>query len=82
MYCMYKQLHPPSGIEHAVYCNLLSPTEQHLVIATVNVLQVYRLIDDVEASVGCGIIIVFVAMHKSSVYCLFPIKYINNFAGQ
>jgi cleavage and polyadenylation specificity factor subunit 1 len=48
MYAIYKQMHPPTGVEHCVYCNFLSTTELNLVIAAVNQIHVYRLNPDFE----------------------------------
>ena len=43
MYAFYKQLHPPTGVEHSVYCHFLSGQEKNLVTAGVNQLNVYKL---------------------------------------
>ncbi|XP_052231440.1 cleavage and polyadenylation specificity factor subunit 1-like isoform X1 [Dreissena polymorpha] len=51
MYAIYKQLHPPTGVEHCVYCNFLSGSEQNLVIAAVNQIHVYRLTPDTEQGI-------------------------------
>ncbi|XP_078335129.1 cleavage and polyadenylation specificity factor subunit 1-like isoform X2 [Crassostrea virginica] len=48
MYSIYKQTHPPTGIEHCVYCNFFNLTERNLVISAVNKLYVYRLNPDTE----------------------------------
>ncbi|XP_052818827.1 cleavage and polyadenylation specificity factor subunit 1-like isoform X2 [Mya arenaria] len=50
MYTVYKQLHPPTGVEHCLYCNFLNGQEQNLVIAAVNQIHVYRLNPEAEAS--------------------------------
>ncbi|XP_071959341.1 cleavage and polyadenylation specificity factor subunit 1-like [Antedon mediterranea] len=46
MYAMYKQTHPPTGIEHCVYCNFYNGDEESLLIADTNQLHVYRLSKD------------------------------------
>lgn len=51
MYSIYKQTHPPTGIEHCVYCNFFNTSERNLVIAAVNKLYVYRLNPDPEVGV-------------------------------
>ncbi|XP_060076994.1 cleavage and polyadenylation specificity factor subunit 1-like [Ylistrum balloti] len=48
MYALYKQTHPPTGIEHCVYCNFFNTSERNLVIAAVNQLDVYRLIPEID----------------------------------
>ncbi|XP_077982143.1 cleavage and polyadenylation specificity factor subunit 1-like [Glandiceps talaboti] len=50
MYALYKQIHPPTGIEHCLYCNFFSKDECNLVIAGANQLHVYSLHGDTEAS--------------------------------
>ncbi|XP_071082054.1 cleavage and polyadenylation specificity factor subunit 1-like [Haliotis cracherodii] len=50
MYSVYKQIHPPTGIEHCVYCNFFNSWEKNLVIAGVNQLHVYRLNSELEMS--------------------------------
>lgn len=50
MYAIYKQLHPPTGVEHCVYCNFFSSSEQNLVITAVNQIHVYRLSYENEVS--------------------------------
>ncbi|XP_063441861.1 cleavage and polyadenylation specificity factor subunit 1-like [Mytilus trossulus] len=52
MYSVYKQTHPPTGIEHCVYCNFFNTSERNLVIAAVNQLNVYRLNPDTEDDTG------------------------------
>lgn len=52
MYSVYKQTHPPTGIEHCVYCNFFNTSERNLVIAAVNQLYVYRLNPDTEDENG------------------------------
>ncbi|XP_043546870.1 cleavage and polyadenylation specificity factor subunit 1 isoform X1 [Chiloscyllium plagiosum] len=51
MYAVYRQAHPPTGIEFAIYCSFFSNTERNLVVAGTSQLQVYRLIHDAESSV-------------------------------
>ena len=50
MYAVYKQSHPPTGIEHCVYCNFFKSSESNLVVAAVNQIHVYRLNPDTEVS--------------------------------
>ena len=50
VFTLYKQIHPATGIELSIYCNLVHPTEKCLVVAGVNQLQVYKLAQD--CSVG------------------------------
>ncbi|CAH1778694.1 unnamed protein product [Owenia fusiformis] len=54
LYAIYKQPHPPTGIEMCVYCNFMSSREQNLVIAGTSQLHVYRLIGDGESATSKG----------------------------
>ncbi|XP_066019502.1 cleavage and polyadenylation specificity factor subunit 1-like [Pocillopora verrucosa] len=42
MYAIYKQTHPPTGIEHCVYCQFFSPAENNLVVAGTSQLRIYK----------------------------------------
>lgn len=48
MYCVYKETHPATGIEHCVHCHFFNSWEINLVIAGANQLLVYRLNSDPE----------------------------------
>uniref|UniRef100_A0A672NCQ9 Cleavage and polyadenylation specificity factor subunit 1 n=1 Tax=Sinocyclocheilus grahami TaxID=75366 RepID=A0A672NCQ9_SINGR len=48
MYAVYRQAHPPTAVEFAVYCNFISSQEKNLVVAATSQLYVYRIIYDVE----------------------------------
>ncbi|KAG1947438.1 cleavage and polyadenylation specificity factor subunit [Pimephales promelas] len=48
MYAVYRQAHPPTAVEFAVYCNFISSQEKNLVVAGTSQLYVYRIIYDVE----------------------------------
>ena len=50
LYGIYRQLHTPTGLEHCVYCNFFSTTQQNLVVAGSTEITVYRLNSDVEVS--------------------------------
>ncbi|XP_028673862.1 cleavage and polyadenylation specificity factor subunit 1 [Erpetoichthys calabaricus] len=50
MYAVYRQAHPPTAVEFAVYCNFFSSEEKNLVVAGTSQLYVYRLIHDVEST--------------------------------
>jgi hypothetical protein len=50
VYALYRQLHPVTGIEHCAYCNFIDIPEKNLVVAGTNLLQVYRLSSDSDAS--------------------------------
>uniref|UniRef100_F6RG92 Cleavage and polyadenylation specificity factor subunit 1 n=2 Tax=Ornithorhynchus anatinus TaxID=9258 RepID=F6RG92_ORNAN len=43
MYAVYKQAHPPTGLEFSMYCNFFSNAERNLVVAGTSQLYVYRL---------------------------------------
>lgn len=48
MYAVYKQAHPPTGLEFAMYCNFFCNSERNLVVAGTSQLYVYRLNRDAE----------------------------------
>ncbi|KAJ6661478.1 hypothetical protein lerEdw1_014387 [Lerista edwardsae] len=50
MYAVYKQAHPPTGLEFSMYCNFFSNAERNLVVAGTSQLYVYRLNHDSESS--------------------------------
>ncbi|XP_054972070.1 cleavage and polyadenylation specificity factor subunit 1 isoform X2 [Pan paniscus] len=49
MYAVYKQAHPPTGLEFSMYCNFFNNSERNLVVAGTSQLYVYRLNRDAEA---------------------------------
>ncbi|XP_053916543.1 cleavage and polyadenylation specificity factor subunit 1-like [Cuculus canorus] len=51
MYAVYKQTHPPTGLEFCMYCNFFSTAERSLVVAGTSQLYVYRLNHDAETTV-------------------------------
>lgn len=52
MYAVYRQAHPPTAVEFAVYCNFISSQEKNLVVAGTSQLYVYRIIYDVEVNIN------------------------------
>lgn len=54
MYAVYKQAHPPTGLEFSMYCNFFSNTERNLVVAGTSQLYVYRLNHDSEVPPACS----------------------------
>lgn len=42
MYAIYKQAHPPTGVEHCVCCQFFSAVENNLVVAGTSQLRIYR----------------------------------------
>ena len=48
MYALYKELHPPTVVEHCCSCNFFSGKEKNLVVAGTTQLRVFRLIEVVE----------------------------------
>ncbi|XP_029442578.1 cleavage and polyadenylation specificity factor subunit 1-like, partial [Rhinatrema bivittatum] len=50
MYAVYRQAHPPTGIEFSMFCNFFCNTEKNLVVAGTTQLYVYRLNHDIENS--------------------------------
>lgn len=54
MYAVYKQAHPPTGLEFSMYCNFFNNSERNLVVAGTSQLYVYRLNRDAEVSAAPG----------------------------
>lgn len=52
MYAVYKQAHPPTGLEFSMYCNFFNNSERNLVVAGTSQLYVYRLNRDAEVGRG------------------------------
>ncbi|PVD20429.1 hypothetical protein C0Q70_18584 [Pomacea canaliculata] len=50
MFCMYKEIHPATAIEHSIQCNFFNLWETNLVIAGANQLHVYRLNSEPDTS--------------------------------
>uniref|UniRef100_A0A8C3UGI6 Cleavage and polyadenylation specificity factor subunit 1 n=1 Tax=Catharus ustulatus TaxID=91951 RepID=A0A8C3UGI6_CATUS len=49
MYAVYKQTHPPTGLEFSLFCHFFSSSERNLVVAGTSQLFVYRLNHEPEA---------------------------------
>lgn len=43
MYAIYRELHPPTGVEHCLECNFFDPKRKSLAVAAASVLKVYDL---------------------------------------
>ncbi|UJR31418.1 hypothetical protein I4U23_018911 [Adineta vaga] len=43
MFSIYKTIHPPTSIEHAVWAHFISPLENNLILSSANHLYVYRI---------------------------------------
>lgn len=54
MYAVYKQAHPPTGLEFSMYCNFFNNSERNLVVAGTSQLYVYRLNRDAEVGLRCA----------------------------
>ena len=52
MFSVYKTVHPPTGVENAIYCNFLGAKERNLITASTNRLQVYRLANESCSSIN------------------------------
>ena len=52
MYAVYKQIHPPTAVEHSVCCRFFSTHEHNLVIGGATQLRVYRFILQEEVSLA------------------------------
>lgn len=48
MYAIYKQTHPPTGVEHCVHCHFLSSVESNLVVAGTSQLRIYKFYSQEE----------------------------------
>ena len=44
MFSIYKTIHPPTGIEHAVWARFLSPIESNLILTSANHMYIYRIL--------------------------------------
>ena len=54
MYSIHKTMHPPTGIELSLYCNLMGQGDHQLVVAGSNLLKVFRLVPEPEALTSAG----------------------------
>ena len=43
MYAIYRELHPPTGVEHCIECRFLDVNQSSLVVAATSMLRVYNL---------------------------------------
>lgn len=43
MYAIYRELNPPTGVEHCIECNFFNEKQKSLVVADTSVLRVYNL---------------------------------------
>lgn len=43
MYAVYRELHPPTGVEHCLECNFFDENQLSLVVASTSVLRIYNL---------------------------------------
>lgn len=48
VYSFCKQIHPPTAVEHCLYCSFYNFSEQNLVVAGATVLKIYRLVPEAE----------------------------------
>lgn len=48
VYSFCKQIHPPTAVEHTLYCNFYNSSEQNLVVAGATVLKIFRLVPESE----------------------------------
>lgn len=43
IYTCYRQLHPPTGVDHAVFGSIISPGSRDLVVAKASILELYKV---------------------------------------
>ena len=43
MYAIYRELHPPTGVEHCLECHFFNLQQRNLVVAATSLLRVYNL---------------------------------------
>ena len=48
MYAICKEVHPPTGVEHSLYCNFFNNIERNLVVVSTNLIRVYNIIQQLE----------------------------------
>ncbi len=53
MYAIYREVHPPTGIEHCLECHFVDETQKNLVTAATSVLRVFRLVSYKPACLYC-----------------------------
>lgn len=51
MYAIYKQTHPPTGVEHCVHCHFVSSVESNLIVAGTSQLRIYKFYTQDEVRV-------------------------------
>jgi cleavage and polyadenylation specificity factor subunit 1 len=44
MYLLNRQIHPPTAVDHSIYCHFYSNHKKNLLVAVNNILKVYRII--------------------------------------
>ena len=44
MYAVYREVHPPTGIEHCLECHFVDSSQKNLVVAATSVLRVFTLV--------------------------------------
>ena len=52
MYAIHKQTHPPTGLEHCVYCQIFSSAESNLVAVGTSQLRIYHFYTQDEVGDG------------------------------
>ena len=48
MYLLNRQIHPPTAVDHSVYCHFYSHKDKCLLVACNNILRVYRLVSELD----------------------------------
>jgi len=63
MYSWYQQLHPPTGVEHSVYCNFTSDLKKDLIVVAASQLTVYHLNKNVSVGL-CRVLLCSVQLNE------------------
>ena len=58
MYAIYREQHPPTGVEHCLECHFFDLKRRSLVVAATSVLRVYDILQQVSTSLMQELLVV------------------------
>ena len=50
MYAIYREVHPPTGVEHCLECHFVDGSQKNLVIAATSILKVFQVVSMVQCT--------------------------------